>query len=456
MRVASRRRTAAAAWVLPLLSVLGVIVASSVLLVGVLPPGGIALGPAGATAELADLLRFDDGLLADVAAYRGPRRIAALVSLMLAVAVPLAVAVALLARCGAVALALARLQRLPGPATQVGTATALVVLLTALVRLPITVWAGLVQDGRWGFRTRSALGWALDQAFLVVGRALLLGLAAAVVTLLVRRFPGDWPHRLVLLAVVGGPLVLLLHPLVVHPVLLPTVALPDGPHRAAVVAVLERSDTTVPVLMGEASLRTTRRNAVVTGLGPTSRIVLHDTLLELGPREVAAITAHELAHVERRDPLRAALAPVPAVAAVALLLRRRLDRAVAAETFGGPSSLRVFVASAALMLALESAATPLTAAVSRTVEHRTDVRSVALSADPAAHVALLRTFVVDGLADPDPPRWSVLLWATHPTPSDRIAAVVSAAGGSAGGVVIGSAGGVVIGSVSAEDVLATR
>jgi STE24 endopeptidase len=409
--------------------------ATVLLLTGLLPSSAIR-GPLGehpdlelavahAPADLADALRFDAEVLADVAAYRGPRRVAAVASLTLSVLVPLGVALALAAGRGS--RSLARLRRIPGLAAQVGVATVGVVLLTALVRLPVTVWAGVVQDGRWGFRTRSVPGWARDLLFVVGGRALLLGAAAALLVMLVRRRPRDWPHRLVLLVAVGGPLVLLLHPLVVHPVLLPAGPLPDGAHRDAVMAVVARSDVTVPVILGEASARTTRRNAVATGLGPSARIVLHDTLLELDPRAVAAIAAHELAHFERRDPLRAALAPVPLVAAVAFVLRRRIDRAVAVDAWGGPPALRTLVASVALVLALAAAATPLTAAVSRTIEHRTDVRSVMLSGDPAAHVALVRTFVTHGLADPHPPRWSVLLWATHPTPSDRIAAVVSVA-----------------------------
>jgi Zn-dependent protease with chaperone function len=134
----------------------------------------------------------------------------------------------------------------------------------------------------------------------------------------------------------------------------------------------------VPVLLGEASLRTTRRNAVVTGLGPTQRIVLHDTLLELGPREVAAIVAHELAHIERSDPLRGVLAPVPLVLVVGLLARRRLD---------GRMDLRTAAAVVALVLAVEVALSPVSAAVSRTVEHRTDVRSVALSVTGRARLA---------------------------------------------------------------------
>lgn len=369
-----------------------------------------------------DALTFDADVLADVAAYRVPRRALALASRAIALGVPLLIGIVLLGRSrGAPRRRASGVLRVlghdPHPSLQVGAATALVVLATAFVQLPVAVAAGVLQDGRWGFRTRSVPGWALDHLLVVTGRALLVGLLAAGVLTLVARYPRTWPARASVLVALIGPLVLLFHPLVVHPLLLPTGPLPDGEHRDAVVAVVARSGLDVPVLLGEASLRTTRRNAVVTGLGPTQRIVLHDTLLELGPREVAAITAHELAHLERRDPLRGTLVAVPLVLLIGLLVRRRV---------GDGADPRVAAGVVALVLAAEVALTPLSAALSRTVEHRTDVRSVALSGDPDAHVSLLRAFVVDGLADPEPPRWSVLAWATHPSPARRIRAVISA------------------------------
>ena len=383
-------------------------------------------------------LDFDAQVLADVAAYRTPRRGVVLASRALAVVVPVLVASVLVGRSGA---RLVRpLRRLPGVALPVGVAVASTVAAVALVRLPLSVWAGVVQDGIWGFRTRSVAGWALDHLGVVLGRALLLGAVTVGVVVLVQRHPRTWPARLTVLAAVAGPLVLLLHPLVVHPLLLPTAALPQGAHREAVVAIVASSaNPDVPVLLGEASLRTTRRNAVVTGLGPTQRIVLHDTLLELDPREVAAITAHELAHVERHDPLRGVLAPVPVVLLAGLAGRRRLAGSwqlqgpapygpapATTASDGRESRVRSLAAAAVLVLALEAASMPFAAALSRTVEHRTDVRAVALSGDVEAYVGMLRGFVIDGLADPDPPRWSVLLWATHPTPVTRIAAALEA------------------------------
>ena len=55
----------------------------------------------------------------------------------------------------------------------------------------------------------------------------------------------------------------------------------------------------------DASRRTTAANAYVTGLGPTKRVVLFDTLLDRYSRdEVRVVVAHELAHVRHRDVLR--------------------------------------------------------------------------------------------------------------------------------------------------------
>jgi STE24 endopeptidase len=395
------------------------LIATAVMLLGLLPPD---VDPAeGLIDARASALEFPPEVLGDIAAYRAPRRTVALMSRIVATLVPLGLAMMIVGPRGE--RLLRPLRRLPGIAMPVGVAVAVTVVITALLRLPLSVWAGIVQDGAWGFRTRSVVGWAADQAVLVLGRAVLLGLLTVGVVALIRRHPRSWPARLTVGVAVLGPLVLLLHPVVVHPLLLPTGPLPDGPHRDAVITVLSRSSSgDVPVLLGEASLRTTRRNAVATGLGPTERIVLHDTLLDLDPREVAAIAAHELAHLERRDPLRGAIAPVPVVLVVALIARRRLEGVKRGRT----PQIRALAAVGALMLAAESALMPLTAALSRTIEHRTDVRAVALSGDVDAYVGMLRRFVIDGLAEPEPPRWSVVLWATHPVPATRIGAVLDA------------------------------
>jgi hypothetical protein len=72
----------------------------------------------------------------------------------------------------------------------------------------------------------------------------------------------------------------------------------DGPLRDRLMALASQAGVAVrDVLVADASQRTNALNAYVSGLGPTRRVVVHDTLLQRGDDEVAAVVAHELGHV---------------------------------------------------------------------------------------------------------------------------------------------------------------
>jgi STE24 endopeptidase len=404
---------------------------------------GAGAGAVGAgTGPTVTLDTFDAAVLAEVAAYRGPRRIAGLALLALALVVPLAAAGLLLSGSRRAPppgdLTLSAPVPVPVPvqvqvqARQVAAWSASLVLVVALVRLPLLAWVRIVHDGRFAMRNQSAASWLADHLLAIGARAAVVALAAAGLTLLVRRSPHRWPAQLSVAATVVALLAVLLHPVVVHPLLLPEQDLPAGAHRDAVEAVVARSGLDVPVTLGAASIRTPRRNAVATGLGPTRRVVLHDTLLELAPDDVAALTAHELAHLEHRDLLRGALAVAPVALAVALALAalsgrdRRVRHPAQTLDAGHVPTTRTLVAMVALVLALEAAATPLIAAHSRRIETAADARAVVLAGDPAPLLVTLRAFVIDDLTDPEPPRWSALL-ASHPSAGVRIRAVLRAA-----------------------------
>ena len=93
--------------------------------------------------------------------------------------------------------------------------------------------------------------------------------------------------------------VLVLTPLVVSPRLAP---LEDRRLAAEIERLAEREGVgDVRVEVENASRRTTVPNAEAIGVGPTTRVVLWDTLLDgrFSDREIRSIAAHELAHVGR-------------------------------------------------------------------------------------------------------------------------------------------------------------
>jgi STE24 endopeptidase len=375
---------------------------------------------------------FDTAVLAEVAAYRVPRRLSALVLLLISAAGPLA-ALALLGRRGGSQRPgrWARLLDESDPRPQplrIAMLAGAVVVFIALLRLPLVAWLRIVHDGRFGMRTQSAWSWASDHLLTVGARAVLVAFAAAGVTWLVRRSPERWPAQLTVLVSIASLALVALHPVVVHPLLLPEGELPSGAHRDAILAVVERSEVDVPVTLGAASLRTTRRNAVATGLGPTRRIVLHDTLLDLEPATVAAITAHELAHLEHRDLARGVLTVAPVVLLASLGARRVLHRARRRLSpdlpLGMAPPTRTLLAIVCLALSLETLASPLVATNSRRIELAADARALVLADEIDPWILMLRAFTVDDLADPEPPRWAAAL-SSHPSSAVRIRAALT-------------------------------
>ncbi len=418
-RLAPRRgyahdRVAPAALLAVLLAVLGV--AASVW-----RPLAPATGPV-----VTDLDRFAPAVLDAVAAYRGPRYLAGALRLAVSVAVPLLVVWTPIGR--------RLVRRLAGPrehaAGRAWLVAAVITALTSLFTAPLDVWTGYVQDGRWGFRTASLSLWARDRALEALLGAVLAGLAAAVVVWAVRRWPRSWHHRLVLIGTAAVAVLVMVFPLVVEPLFSTTVPLGEGPVRTEVEAVLDRAgEPGLPIVVSDASTRSTKVNAYVSGLGPTRQVVLYDTILELPPDQVGVVVAHELAHREHRDLARTTLLTAAGLLVSLWLLRIVWTSYAAADRVDarGPSDPRLVAVGLAFVAVANLVGQPVTNAVSRRAEAAADHRAVELTGEADLLVRTARTFTVRDLSPPDPPAWVVVLWGTHPTVGERIRAAVAQA-----------------------------
>jgi STE24 endopeptidase len=290
---------------------------------------------------------------------------------------------------------------------------ALVVVLAAVSRLPLDAWRGLVYERRWGFSKETLGTWAGDWAKgLAVGLVLTVaGWLAAVA--LGRALPHWWAlpaaAALALLTVVLS----FLGPLVFEPLFNRFEPLRDE-QLAEGLRQLGR-DAGVPirdVLVADASRRTTKSNAYVSGLGATRRVVIWDTLLDsAGEREVKLVIAHELGHRREHDSAKlTALFAGGGIVGVLCLW----------AALGTPSP-RDLPLAFLVFLGLELVGLPALAALSRRAERQADRWSLDLTHDleafERAHIGLAR----DNLSDLAPPRWAYVLLFTHPTPPERLA-----------------------------------
>jgi len=305
-------------------------------------------------------------------------------------------------------------------------------LSLAAFDLPLGVWShvverkfGLSVQG-WGSWTRD---WAVGQLLGVLLGTLLVWVFYAVMRKSPRRFwLWAWMAMLPILV-----FVVFIAPFVVEPLFFkfdplaqkhPEVAAQLG--QVVKNAGLEISPERMFVM--EASAKLNAVNAYVTGIGAGKRVVVWDTTLAaMEPREIAFVFGHELGHYVLGHvwlglglgALGLLLSLWVGARALWLVCRGGRFGITAPEDWG---SLPVVLFTASLLGTISS---PLSAAVSRTLERKADafglrvVQGVVADPPQAAAHAFQRLGEID-LAEPDPSALAVFWRYDHPPIRDRV------------------------------------
>jgi STE24 endopeptidase len=278
---------------------------------------------------------------------------------------------------------------------------------------PIDVWRGLVRERRFGLSTQTLRGWLADRA---KGEAIELGLAAAVWAVaiaLVHASPRWWPLPAAAALALFVLFMSFVSPVVLEPVFNRFEPLEDEGLGRRLRSLAEQAGVPVrDVLVADASRRTTRTNAYVSGLGPTRRVVVWDTLLaEADEAELGLVVAHELGHRRDRHVVKGTLLGMAGSVLLVVILRAALG------------SLRPgdFPEAALLVTGLEIAGLPVLSWISRRWEREADRCSLELTGDRDAFVRAHLSLARKNLSDLDPPRIAYVMLFSHPTPPERIA-----------------------------------
>lgn len=273
-----------------------------------------------------------------------------------------------------------------------------------------------------GLDTQSWPDWGRDLAKAGGISAAFAGGGGAAVVAATRRWPGAWWLPAAVGTVGFGAVMAAVAPVLLAPIFNDFTPLPQGQTRTDVLDLAAAAGVKVgEVYSIDASRRTTAANAYVTGLGPTKRVVLFDTLLDrYSPDEVRMVVAHELGHVRYRDvPRNVAYAAL--IAPATALAVQRLSWALYGER-GTPAALPALALAAGLVTAPVGV---IGNRLSRAVERRADQYSLELAGAADAFISFERTIAVQNVADLRRPRWISRLTATHPPTDERIGAAVA-------------------------------
>jgi STE24 endopeptidase len=290
----------------------------------------------------------------------------------------------------------------------------MVVLTTLwLVTLPFGV-AALWWQYHWGLGPFDVGAWLSAQWATLLADAGFALMAIAVIVGLAARFRRRWwiPGAGVFIALAVG--------LVFVSGWLATsgaTRLDDAELRAEVRRLEQAQGVNVPVRELEVSDWTDQANAFAAGFGPSTNVVLWDTLLDgrFSPGEVHVVVSHELAHVQHRHIPKGiawyGLFALPVFFLIAEVTRRRGGMRDPANV---PLAVLVVVVTGLSLAPFENA-------VSRRYEAEADWRALTTTGDPAATKRLFRGFQRTSLSEPNPPLLDYVWLETHPTVMQRIA-----------------------------------
>lgn len=291
-----------------------------------------------------------------------------------------------------------------------------------LVSLPLDYYSGYILEKRFDLTNQSPRDWAVFQlkgllVGWVIGGIVLAGLYAAL-----------WYGGVLWSVWVGLGLLIFsvglakLFPVLILPIFYPSKPLDRPSLTERLIELASGSGMTLTGVYNlELSRETKKANAMLAGLGSSRRVYLSDTLLEsCDDDEIAVVFAHELGHHVRGHIWKGIGMSTVIIALMVALIHWRLNPYAgdAAAWVGAVAGL----AEVMLLLSIVPLFTgPVTNAIMRRFERQCDGDALRLTRDPGAFRRAFDKLTRLNLADPNPPRWEVILFDDHPPIAERLA-----------------------------------
>jgi STE24 endopeptidase len=299
-----------------------------------------------------------------------------------------------------------------------------VVILTAAIDLPVSIWRTFRIEARFGFNRTTPGLFIADLA-----KSSLLGLliggpvVLAALALMDRAGPLWW-----LWAWAGWLGLMLLMtwawPAFIAPWFNEFSALEDTALQARIESLLQRCGfTSEGVFVVDGSRRSAHGNAYFTGLGRHKRIVFFDTLLaRLTHSEVEAVLAHELGHFKLNHVRKRLLLTVAMSLGALALLGWLATQTPFYTAFGvhAPSSHAALLLFMFVMPAFAFFATPLSSLWSRRDEFAADAFAARYASADDLATALVKLYRDNATTLTPDPLYSAFYYS-HPPATERIA-----------------------------------
>lgn len=296
--------------------------------------------------------------------------------------------------------------------------------VSALLTLPLSIYADWWREQAYGMSTQTFVAWLGEALLMQAVNMVLLALVVAGLYAVIRRAGARWwiwgtAAGMAMLAVIVA-----ISPVLIEPLFNTYKPVEDGPIKSAVLQMAHADGVPVDnVYVFDASRQTTRISANVAGLFGTAAVRLNDNLLRrTSEPEIRAVMGHELGHyvMNHIGKTLALLTPLLFVGfALVQWAMTRLLRRFAGETgvsrIDDVAGLPMLAAVFSVFLAL---ATPVNNSITRVLEAEADKFGLNLSREPHGFAEGQLRLVEYRKADPGPIEEFVFFH--HPSTRHRI------------------------------------
>lgn len=297
-------------------------------------------------------------------------------------------------------------------------------LLVALVELPFDLYLEFWHERAYGLSQQGIGSWFGEHLVNLLVQILISLLLYLPLYWLIRRAPRGWWLPATGVTAAFSLLLAAAYPVLILPLSGEVTPVKDPQVAAMIQRLADRAGVEVTAVRElKVSGKSTRLNAMVTGLGPTKQVVLYNTLIEqMTPAEVEVVLAHELAHAVHGD-IRTTWLVGTLLGAVSLALAAWLLREmhqVAPLALPAPHAGRGLALLLLFFSLFDLATGPVMNLLSRRMEVRADHYALALTQNPRALVSSFQKLAMANPGDVAPPALVEFLNHSHPSILNRI------------------------------------
>lgn len=298
-------------------------------------------------------------------------------------------------------------------------------LINLLVSIPFDAFDTFVIEQKYGFNTTTVKTFISDIIKSII-ISVILGVPILALLLYIIKVDSNFWWKFVLVIIVFELFISFIYPIVIAPLFNKFTPLEEGGLRDKIIEIAQKVGFKISnIFIMDASRRTKKQNAYLTGFGKSRRVVLYDTILSYPQDEILAIFAHELGHHKKKH--------IPNLFSLSTLFYVLYiyvtfivyKNAPFKDYFGIQKEFTLLVYSFIFTSSLFYFITPLINGISRKFEYEADEFSAKLLEDPYPLINALKRLVKENLSNiyPDPifRTW----YYSHPAPVERIYRLIS-------------------------------